>query len=275
MELTKTQLGYLAAIKRLEGSRTSLMDIAGYLEISKPTASVALKVLTQKGLVMKKNGGAEYILTDAGSFRAEQLEYERFMFNSICVHMLGMDRELTAAEYERICGSFSKKFLEELKSRQERGFPKTADFDDGQNINSLEPGVYEVPFQVKTSGLAGRSMGDKGFEHPCQMLMGKDRKEFCLRSRKINYRSREGKKLKGSLEGLYYQQDVRWLPAEKRDDCLWAVPMNAVYYQRDEFGSLSIGVLRIKAVATSPQMPESIAEISLNFKLMKKKKSFT
>lgn len=108
-----------------------------------------------------------------------------------------------------------------------------------------------------------------GFEHPATLILSENRQDIVLKSKKIIYRSTEGKKLQGELAKLCYLDNYsHWITIEKNSDSEWVIPVSNILYQRDETGKLSLGAVKIKAEASTVKMPESVAEITFNFDLI-------
>ena len=79
MELTSTHLRYLLAIFRLSRTRpaVSSVDVAGALQVSRPSVTRMLSVLAEKDLVTKERYG-KLALTDRGAALARgQQDYVR------------------------------------------------------------------------------------------------------------------------------------------------------------------------------------------------------
>lgn len=98
MELTSTHLRYLLAIFRLSRTRpaVSSVDVAGALQVSRPSVTRMLGILTEKDLVTKERYG-KIALTDRGAALARrQMEYVRLLV--LRLPALGLD--LTEQEAE-------------------------------------------------------------------------------------------------------------------------------------------------------------------------------
>lgn len=274
MELTKSQLNYIIAVKQLIGSESSQKYICEYLGVKKSTASIALRNLEDNGYITKqeKAGIKEYFLTDKSWKIIETIEVEKFEFMSLFNGLLGINMDLCTEEYGRVCGDFSFDFIKKLSEIRENGYCRSASAEDSDcGFYGMAQGTYEIPFQVVRGCDGIPSMGDKGFVHPAKLVVDNDRQEIILESKQIYYRSKDAQMLKGKLSELYCQDsDMKWILSEKREENKWVIPVDKVLCRKDKFGRLSLGTVRIKAVATAKKMPESAAEITFNFKLTKK-----
>ena len=274
MELTKSQLNYIITIKQLIGSEVSQKYICEYLGVKKPTASIALRNLEDNGYIKKqeKAGINEYCLTDKSWEIIDNIEKEKFEFISLFNNHLGIDIDVCEEEYKRVCGDLSVEFVNKLSVMREQGYCK--DTSSKKAVGSfcgIAMGIYEIPFRVVQSGEDVPSMGDRGFIHPAKLIVNNDSQDIILESRQIYYKSKEDQMLKGKLSKLYYSDSsMKWVLSEEKEDNMWVIPVKKILCQKDNFGRISLGIVKIKAVATTKKMPESVAEITFNFKLIKR-----
>ena len=153
---------------------------------------------------------------------------------------------------------------------------KDINFEINKNSKSektmnIEFGKYEIPFQVVQGSGESRSMGDKGFYHPAILVVEKDCQYIVLKSKEIYYKSKTSQILKGKLQELYYlDTNMAWVLSKQKEESNWIIPLKEILYQKDDFEKASVGIIKIKVAATTMKMPESIAEITFNFKLLKK-----
>lgn len=272
MEITKTHLNYIMAVRRLTGGRVSLTDISECLGVKKPTASVMLKKLEDSGYIVKhefsdSNG---YALTQRSWMILEELEREKFEFMSLFHDYLGISYEECNREYKSFCGLFSREFISRLSDLRAGGYNHIDIIDkQKESFCGIAYGCYKIPFQVVQCGEGSRSMGDKGFMHPAKLIINGDRQEILLESKKIYYKSKSNQSLHGELSRLcYLDKDIKWVCSVKTEDNIWVIPIATLLCQKDNFGRLSLGVVKIKVQATTVKMPESIAEITFNFEMI-------
>lgn len=271
MEITRSQLNYLLAIKRLTGGRVFLTGISEYLGVKKPTASVALKNLEESGYVIKREGSDrnEYVLTEKSREILDELDRERFEFMSLFNDYLGIGYDECDKEYKALYGLFSRDFLSRLADLREMGYMRKESSDDKSCFLGIPYGEYKISFQVVQCGDGFRSMGDKGFIHPARLVLNEEKQIIMLESKKIYYKSKNNQSLRGELSGLYYlDKDMKWVASEKAAENIWIIPVNKILYQKDDCGRLSLGIIKIKAEATTVKMPQSVAEITFNFELI-------
>lgn len=255
------------AVRRLYGGRISLTDISESLKLKKPTVSIAMKKLEDMGYIIKRELGDsnDYALTEKAWRVLEAVDRERFEFMTLFNERLGIDYGECDREYTALCGLFSHEFISSLAAARGR---------DSENICSkasgfcgITPGRYTIPFQVIQCGAGERSMGDRGFEHPAELVITEKRRDLLLRSRRIYYKSKNNHTLHGELSRLcYLNENLQWADAGKAAEDVWVIPLGAVMYQKDALGRLTFGIVKIKVEASTDKMPKSTAEITLNFK---------
>ncbi|MGN1319382.1 MAG: hypothetical protein ACI4VF_10245, partial [Lachnospirales bacterium] len=257
-------------IKKLIGGETSQKYICKYLNVRKPTASVALKNLEKDGYILKeeKAGINEYYLTEKSWKIINSIEKEKFEFMSLFNNYFGIDYNICEKEYERVCGGFSKDFINILSNIREDKYLKNK---KDENISDIPIGKYEIPFRVLNLNDDTPSMGDRGFIHPALLVAENNKRDIILKSKQMYYKSKDDKMLKGSLKELYYyDSNFQWVLAKENKDNNWVIPIDKIMCQKDSFGRISIGILKIKVKATTKKMPESVAKITFNFKMIKK-----
>lgn len=268
--LTRAQLKYIMAIRALAGGQVSQKNICEYLNVKKSTASIALKNLEEMGYIEKQ--GINYCLKKIAFEVAEEKDRERLEFLQLFNNFLGIDEKLCLDEYDSVFGCFSKKFVDKLTEIRKNGYGnKTLEVKESLDnaFFDLTLGSYELPFQVVQCDNSSRSMGDKGFFHPAELIIEAERKYIILRAREIYYKAQNEQILRGSLQKLsYLDTDMKWLEAQCLED-KWIIPFEKIMYQRDSYGKISIGIIKIKAASTTIKMPESVADITFNFKLIK------
>lgn len=269
MELTKTQISYIVAIYQLMGGDTSQGRIADYLGIRKPTANVALKILEEKGYVEKitEKDRVTYTLKEKSEVLIEKLNREKHEFMSLFRDYLGMDRNIAEETYKNIYSQLGDNFVNCLEKLRENNYKHCE--NKIQSENGIPYGTYKIPFKVaKDSDNSARSMGDKGFKHPAKIVVNGKKSYIVLEDKKVNYKAESGQTLRGRLMKFYYFADEKWNTVENLDEHQWIIPLESIETEHDTSGNATVGTVKIKAAATSMKMPESVAEMTFNFKLL-------
>lgn len=123
MKVQESRENYLEAILVLsrKNSFVRSIDVANYLEFSKPSVSVAMSNLKSAHLVVVDELGGIH-LTEAGQALAEQV-YERHTLLSACLTALGVDEETAqedACRIEHVISQLSfEKIKQHVQSRQD------------------------------------------------------------------------------------------------------------------------------------------------------------
>ncbi len=274
MELSKSQLNYILAIKQLAGGKVTQKYICEYLGVTKPSASNALKNLEELGYISKEGqkAGNNYILTDKSRKILDLIEQEKFEFMSLFFRTMKIDENLCQEQYNSLCGMFNREFIENLIELRENNYNINKNsMLKLSNSMGIENGVYEIPFQVIQADDTSRSMGDKGFEHPAKLICGEEVNYISLTPKEIYYKSKNEQVLRGRLQKLdYFDVNLNWITAENDENGNIIIPLENILYQKDCFGKINIGIIKIRATASTIKMPVSVAEITFNFKLIKK-----
>ena len=119
MKIQESAENYLEAILILSkrNGMVRSIDIAAELGFTKPSVSVAMKSLREKGDIVSGPDG-DIVLTDKGRARAEAV-YERHTFLSDWLVRLGVDDETAAEDACRIEHVISEESFEALKKHVE------------------------------------------------------------------------------------------------------------------------------------------------------------
>ena len=119
MRTQESAENYLEAILILSkrNGMVRSIDIAAELGFTKPSVSVAMKNLREKGDIVTGPDG-DIVLTDKGRARAEAV-YERHTFLSDWLVRLGVDDETAAEDACRIEHVISEESFEALKKHVE------------------------------------------------------------------------------------------------------------------------------------------------------------
>ncbi|MEG0936094.1 MAG: metal-dependent transcriptional regulator [Clostridia bacterium] len=120
MKVQESRENYLEAIYVLSTQQPVVrsIDVANYLEFSKPSVSVAMSALRAALLVSVDEGG-HLLLTDAGRALAEQV-YDRHMTLTRALVALGVDEQVASDDACRIEHVISQETFDKLKDFMRR-----------------------------------------------------------------------------------------------------------------------------------------------------------
>lgn len=119
--LLKSGEDYLEAILMIEREHGKIrsVDIANYLNVSRPSVNRALNVLQEKGYVNKPDYGTVTI-TEAGRRRAESVARRHAMLTRLLTEVLGVSAETAEQDACRIEHDISRETSQKLQEYFER-----------------------------------------------------------------------------------------------------------------------------------------------------------
>ena len=115
LKIQESAENYLEAILKLNKERPEVhaIDIAGYLEFSKPSVSIAMKKLREAGYILVDEYG-HITLTETGNEIAERI-YERHTFLVQWLKSLGVPPEIAAEDACRMEHVLSNESFEAIR----------------------------------------------------------------------------------------------------------------------------------------------------------------
>ena len=115
LKIQESAENYLEAILTLGKKKTEVhaIDIASYLEFSKPSVSIAMKKLRESGHIQVDEFG-HITLTDSGREIAERI-YERHTFLSQWLESMGVPPEIAAEDACRMEHVVSNESFEAIR----------------------------------------------------------------------------------------------------------------------------------------------------------------
>lgn len=123
MHIHESAENYLEAILALgKNGPVRSIDVAQYLEFSKPSVSRAMSLLRENGYVIMDETGF-LTLTDKGHEVADRI-YERHQFLTTWLTELGVNAETAAADACKIEHDLSDETFQKLREHVEKHRPK-------------------------------------------------------------------------------------------------------------------------------------------------------
>lgn len=116
MKIKESAENYLEAILMLKAQNGSVrsIDIANYLNFTKPSVSVAMKSFREKGYITVDDAGS-ISLTDKGKEIAEKM-YERHQIIALALIALGVDETIAYEDSCKIEHDISNESFEAIKN---------------------------------------------------------------------------------------------------------------------------------------------------------------
>ena len=120
MRVRESAENYLKTILTLQKKLGEVrsIDIAGELEVSKPSVSNAVKKLRAEGLV-DMNGNHSIVLTNAGLEYALSIFERHVVIEKFLTYVLGIDEKTAHADSCRLEHSVSRQTFEKMKESYE------------------------------------------------------------------------------------------------------------------------------------------------------------
>ena len=120
MKVQESRENYLEAILVLsKQGQVRSIDVANYLEFSKPSVSVAVANL-KAALLLTVDENCHLHLTESGRALAEQV-YERHTLLTECLVRLGVDPRIAAEDACRMEHVISQESFEQIKAHMGKG----------------------------------------------------------------------------------------------------------------------------------------------------------
>lgn len=120
MKVQESRENYLEAILVLsKQGQVRSIDVANYLEFSKPSVSVAVANL-KAALLLTVDENGHLHLTESGRALAEQV-YERHTLLTECLVRLGVDPRIAAEDACRVEHVISQESFEQIKAHMGKG----------------------------------------------------------------------------------------------------------------------------------------------------------
>lgn len=247
----------------------TVTGISRTLGESKQNVSRSIIRLEEEGLIDRKNT-RHPCLTDKGRKRAEYYsERINISLNHLMYEGVGIENARNDAcrwalynsdETMDVIRSAEKKYAAKLELRDRMHFT-------GADLcRKLADGEYQLPFIIyreHVSNGTNISMANRGFEHPCTLIVKNSVGTLLLKATRIEAASGySGKLMSGTVKTLKYFDNGSFISAEKSGEVL-SMPMDAVSFVNigEGIGQVLHGTLCLKMQCTagSVHMPESTA----------------
>ena len=257
--LTERQKEYLMLYAMRNGRDRWLTEAAKAFQVSKPSAHSITDLLEKRGMVRRTQNG-EIELTQRGwdSIQTE-LHYQASLFRWFTAE-LGMEPVIAEQESRRMATALRPETLESILRFTCTGKPSVS-ADRASALESLPPGLYELPFVVCKRDTRELSMGDRGFQKPALLRKSGEDCSVFLYARQIDYRPENRNNMHGSLDRMWYRLDGTWREAEQGKDGGYRIPELAVRYEQTGHENMGLVRIRVRASVGISGMPESEADL--------------
>lgn len=247
----------------------TVMGISRTLGETKQTVSRIIIGLEKEGLIDRSNL-RHPVLTEKGREVAQKYS-ERINISLNHLMYEGVNVESAKSDAYRWALYNSEDTMDVIRS-SEKKYRAKYDLRDENHFSGsllckkLEDGEYQLPFIIYREHVhngTNVSMANKGFEHPCTLIVKNGVGMLHLKSIKIQEISAStGKPISGSVQTLKYLDKGNFIGAEKSGDVL-SFPISAVNFVNigEGIGQVLHGTLTLKMQCSVGEnhMPESTA----------------
>lgn len=272
--LTQFQIQVLLYFLEAEKKKRTVTDAAKSLGRTKASVTRALDGLEKLGYA-ERIEARKTALTPSGISLAEkyrqQLQVmERYMQYQDLSPAQGKENAL-----KMLAADFSDEFLQRLKEQEEQmqikeAFAGRQNFSGAELCMHLKDGSYFVPFVIYREHVKDGnniSMGNNGFEHPCELVV-KDHKGIVYLTIKTvcAASAQNGQLMEGRIQKLQYKMDGIFYDAG-RDGRYMYFPASEIRFMAMGTGRESILhgsiCLNMQCSVGSLHMPESNAVFTM------------
>lgn len=273
-QLNSFQIQLLLYFLETDPKKRTVTDAAKCLGKTKVAITRALDKLEEKNIVERVEG-RKTVLTSYGERLAQEMQEkltmaQRYMQYQDLPPAVAQENAMTM-----LLAGFTDEFLKRMEEQEERMrikefFAGRKCFSGGELCRQLKDGSYMLPFVIyreKMKNGNNLSMANKGFEHPCQLVVKNHVGVVYLAVRTMSEKSAQGGVvLEGRVERMQYEWEDEFVDAG-RDGRYIHFPADAL-----NFVSLGSGkeevlhgsvCLKMKCNVGVFHMPESRAVFTL------------
>lgn len=269
--LTERQKEYLMLYAIRNGRDRWLTEAAKAFQVSKPSAHSITDLLEKRGMVRRTQGGEIELTREGWDSIQTELHYQAALFRWFTAE-LGMEPVIAEQESRRMATALRPETLGSIlafaQSRKPPALPARSN-----ELTSLPPGLYELPFIVCKRDTRELSMGDRGFQKPAILKNAAEGCRILLYAKLIDYRPENRNYMHGCLDRMWYRLDGTWQEAESDMDNGYQIPELAVRYEQTGGEKNGIVRIRVRASVGISGMPESEADIVFSIDRIKEYKA--
>lgn len=272
--LSDIKLKLLMDFHSLKDDERTITKISKALGMKKYEVSRQVSQLCEMGY-MERLESREIALTEQGKELSDKLAKRQISAENHLVYE-GVPREIACKDaviWAMNCTDETFNAIEKWESHYiiKSYFPKNASFTGKKLCEKIENGSFEFPFVIyrdNVRNMSNISMANKGFCHPCEVVVKNGEGTLILRVQPMEENSRlTGEKIFGKVAHLEYFENGNWCEASYLNDTI-RIPMTALQFLNigDDVASLILhGSLCLKITSTCGEvhMPESTAIFTL------------
>ena len=222
-ELTRFQIQLLLYFLEAEPKKRTVTDAARYFGKTKVSVTRTLDSLEKLGIV-ERTQARKTVLSHYGTKLAQKFQQqyqiaERYMQYLDLTPLQAKNNALSA-----LLAGFSEEYLNRMQEQEERMYIKEV-FAGRQNFSGqelcdyLKDGSYFFPFVIYREHIKNGnniSMGNRGFEHPCELIVKDHIGTIYLTIKTVSAPSAlTGQLMDGRIKSLSYQLNGKLVNAEQ------------------------------------------------------------
>ena len=222
-ELNRFQIQLLLYFLEAEPKKRTVTDAARHFDKTKVSVTRTLDSLEKLGMV-ERTQARKTVLSRYGTKLAQKLQQqyqiaERYMQYLDLTPLQAKNNALST-----LLAGFSDEYLNRIQEQEERMYIKEIfsgrqNFDGQELCDHLKDGIYFLPFVIYREHIKNGnniSMGNRGFEHPCELIVKDHIGTIYLTIKTVSAPSAlTGKMMEGRIKSLSYQSEDQMIPAEQ------------------------------------------------------------
>lgn len=272
--LSASQIQLLLYFLEAEPNKKTISDAARYMNRPKSTMTHILDSLDKMAL-MKRIAGRKSILTSAGIKVAKKFQYQRRIMEQYLQYLDISPVQAKKDSMAIISAGLSDEFMHRLEEQEYRMrlkelFSGRQNFNGGELCTSLRDGSYFFPFTIYRNQIKNQnniSMGNIGFEHPCQLIVKDQEGMIYLMIKTVSAQSAsDGRRMEGRVHKMQYWENGQFNNA--------GIEGRYVYFPINSLTFISMGrgrdtllhgsvCLRMQCSVGDMHMPESTAVFTI------------
>lgn len=216
--LTLLQIQLLLYYLGAEPSKRTVTDSAKNLGITKWAVTRAMDAMEKQDIVERLEN-RKTVLTMTGKKLAEKYQNQMKVLEQYMQYQDIPPAKIRDNALRALAAGFSDEFLERLAEQEGRMrlkelFTGRQSFSGREICDHLKDGSYFFPFIIYREHIKNYnnvSMGNKGFEHPCELIVKDHEGMICLTAKTVSAESMSGgRKMDGRIQKMQYLYDGKY-----------------------------------------------------------------
>lgn len=273
-ELNRFQIQLLLYFLNADPKKRTVTDAARYFAKTKVSVTRALDNLEKRNMVQRVEA-RKTVLTRYGTQVGEKYRQQLEMAQRYMQYQDLTPDQAKENALSMLTAGFSDEFLNRMEEQEERMrikeiFAGRQGFCGSELCEQLKDRSYFFPFVIYREHIKNGnniSMGNKGFEHPCELIVKDHVGMLYLTVKTVSALSgSSGKRMEGRIQKLQYRMEDAFLDAGKEGRYVY-FPASALQFismgsGRDQVLHGSV-CLKMQCSVGALHMPESTAVFTI------------